>query len=244
VRIGAILLVTLLLGPVRADDTIRVAVASNFADTAAALGLAFESNDESRVSLSSGSTGKLYAQIVNGAPFDVFLAADAERPRLLEDSGNAVLGSRFTYAIGALVVWSPTATDCIAALHDAHAGRIAIANPATAPYGRAARDFLVGIDAWDGAEPRVVYGQNVLQALQFAATGNVSLAIIPRTHAWRASMPPASCIAEVPAAAHSPLVQQAVLINADSGGARRFFEFLQSNTARRMIERSGYGVAP
>ena len=143
-----LLLLPLFVAEASAEQFLRVAVASNFMETAADLAEVFENETGIDVRLSSGSTGNLYAQIINGAPYHVFLAADIERPRLLEASGRAVAGSRFTYATGALVVWSWTARDCLAALYDPQAGRIAIANPEIAPYGQAAREFLLGIDAW------------------------------------------------------------------------------------------------
>lgn len=129
---------TLVFGPVLAADTITVAVASNFSRPAAELAARFAGETGVVVRISNGSTGKLYAQIVNGAPFDVFLAADTERPKLLEESGHAVAESRFTYAQGALVLWSRDAKDCLAALADEGSGRVALANPRTAPYGKAA----------------------------------------------------------------------------------------------------------
>ena len=241
-RAGAAFLFLLLLGPVQAQESIRVAVASSFLDTAAALGAAFQRDTGTEVRLSSGSTGKLYAQIINGAPFDVFLAADSERPALLEQSGQAVAGSGRIYARGRLVVWSASAKDCLGALHEDSAGKVAIANPVTAPYGRAAREFLLHIGAWERVSQRVVYGQNATQALQFAATGNAAVAIVARSQINSPALPPAACRYEVPEAQHSPIAQLAVQISAESDAAQQFLEFLVSETARQIIERSGYEV--
>jgi molybdate transport system substrate-binding protein len=242
VRAGAAFLLVFLFGPVQAQELVRVAVASNFLDTAAVLGTTFQHDTGTEVRLSAGSTGKLYAQIINGAPFDVFLAADIERPALLEQSGHAVAGSGRIYARGRLVVWSASAKDCLAALHEDASGKVAIANPVTAPYGRAAREFLQDIGAWERVAQRIVYGQNAVQALQFAATGNAAVAIVARSQVSSPALPPAACRYEVPEAQHAPIAQQAVLINAESDAARRFLDFLESDEARHIIERSGYEV--
>lgn len=241
-RVTAALLLFLLLGPAQAEDSIRVAVASSFMETAAVLGTAFQHDTGTEVQLSAGSTGKLYAQIINGAPFDAFLAADTERPALLEQAGRAVAGSARVYAYGRLVVWSASASDCLGALRDGAAGKVAIANPATAPYGRAAQEFLQNSGAWQRVSPRLVYGQNATQALQFAATGNAAVAIVARSQLSSPALPPAACHYEVPASQHSPIAQQAVLINAQNDAARRFLDFLVSEAARRIIEHSGYEV--
>lgn len=211
-------------------------------ETAADLAEVFENETGIDVRLSSGSTGNLYAQIINGAPYHVFLAADIERPRLLEASGRAVSGSRFTYATGALVVWSWTARDCLAALYDPQAGRIAIANPEIAPYGQAAREFLLGIDAWATARPRIVYGRSAAQALHFAATGNVSTAILPRAYRDHPAVADATCEEDVPSSSHSSLDQQLVLLEADNDAAGRFVLFLRGKRARDLITAHGYAV--
>ena len=241
-RAGAAFLFLFLLGPVQAQEAVRVAVASSFMDTAAVLGTAFQRDTGIEVRLSAGSTGKLYAQIINGAPFDVFLAADIERPALLEQSGHAVAGSGRVYARGRLVIWSASARDCLGVLREDAAGKVAIANPVTAPYGRAANEFLQDIGAWERVSQRMVYGQNATQALQFAATGNTAVAIVARSQVNSPALPPAACRYEVPEARHSPIAQQAVLINAESEAGQRFLDFLLSEAARRIIKRSGYEV--
>jgi hypothetical protein len=170
VRYCTILLTAFLLGPAVADETVTVAVASNFSRTAAELSAKFAGETGIAIRISNGSTGKLYAQILNGAPFDIFLAADAERPALLEESGLAVSGSRFTYAEGALVLWSRGAPDCLAALRDDTGGHVALANPVTAPYGKAALEFLIHEGYREMVSDRIVYGENIAQTLQFVAT--------------------------------------------------------------------------
>ena len=217
-------------------------MASNFLETAADLVDIFEDETGIDVRLSSGSTGHLYAQIINGAPYDVFLAADVERPRRLEAEGRAVAGSRFTYATGALVVWSWAVADCFAALRDTDAGRIAIANPDIAPYGRAAREFLISIDAWEAARSRIVLGRSAAQALHFAATRNAATAILPRAYRDHAAVADATCEADVPQSSHSALAQQVVLLDAQNAVAGRFMEFLRGDRARDVIAGYGYAV--
>ena len=243
-RVCAIFLILLPISPVWAADSIGVAVASNFARSAAELAERFESEAGVAVRLSNGSTGKLYAQILNGAPFDVFLAADADRPTRLERSGHAVPGARITYAQGTLVLWSRSASDCHEALLDENGGHIALANPVTAPYGRAAIEYLQGAGYWHLVSERAVYGENINQALQFVATGNAVTGLIAKSQLSAPQLPEAACTWEVPASSHSSLDQQAVLLAraADNDNARRFLEFLQSDAARDIIRRHGYEV--
>ena len=228
-------------GGVQAADVVTVAVASNFKSTATQLAQLFFEETGNTLRLSSGSTGKLYTQIVNGAPFDVFLAADAERPALLEDSGLAVTGSRFTYATGSLVLFSTSVADCMAALRDADAGYVAIANPATSPYGVAARRYLIGAGLWDAVSARAVLGENITQAWQFAFTGNAVIGFVARAQLNDVAREPA-CRFEIPTSAHEPLEQQAVLLDHDNDAARAFLNFLRSDTARMLIVQDGYEV--
>lgn len=242
----ALLLLLAIAVPAFAGDVVTVAVASNFSPAAAELSSRFSTESGVEVRISSGSTGKLYAQILNGAPFDLFLAADTERPALLERAGHAVAGSRYTYARGALVLWSREAADCLAVLADPEAGHVALANPDTAPYGRAAREFLEHEGLWDAVYGRAVYGENIAQTLQFVATGNAVVGLIARAQLGAAELPPAACTWEVPANTHASLDQQAVLLAraADNAGARRFHEFLRSPAAMGIIQSHGYEVLP
>ena len=246
VRAGVIFLVLLLAGPVWGADSITVAVASNFARSAVELAESFEAETGIPVRLSNGSTGKLYAQIVNGAPFDVFLAADAARPARLEQTGHAVPESRFTYARGALVLWSRSVADCRAALSDSKSGRIALANPETAPYGKAAVEYLSGAGFWDSVSGRAVYGENINQTLQFVATGNAVVGLIAKSQLAAPELPAATCTWEVPPASHAGLEQQAVLLAraVDNVAAQSFYAWLQSDAARKIIGRYGYEVTP
>jgi molybdate transport system substrate-binding protein len=244
-----ILLLALFANPLVADDVITVAVASNFATTARELADHFTRQSEVPVRLSYGSTGKLYAQIVNGAPFDVFLAADVERPRLLEESGHSVAGMRFTYATGSLVVWSADAglsgRDCRDVLLNGDFRHLALANPITAPYGKAARDVLTHLQLWDTAYRRIVFGENIAQALQFTATGNATLGFIAKSQTLRPALPAATCSWQVPESMHDPIEQQLVLLSraADNTGAKQFLEFIRSPAAHEIIIAQGYGVS-
>jgi molybdate transport system substrate-binding protein len=242
VRCTPILLMFLLVGPAAADDSLIIAVASNFTRTASELAERFRADTGTEVRVSSGSTGTLYAHIVNGAPYDVFLAADSERPKLLEASGHAAPGTRFTYAQGALALWSLKAPDCPGVLRDDDAGYVALANPLTAPYGAAAKEFLEGAGYWGAVSKRAVYGENAMQALQFAATGNATIVLVARSLLTISSLPRASCTWNVPTEAHAPILQQAVVVASTSNvdAARRFAAFLRSDAAREVIENHGY----
>ena len=244
-----VLAASLLPGALCAADIVTVAVASNFAETAQAVASAFSRESAVTVRTIYGSTGKLYAQIINGAPFDVFLAADAERPALLEQSGFAVIGSRRTYATGSLVLWSRDeklrGKDCREALGQGKYNHVALANPSTAPYGMAALEFLKGAGLWESASTRAVFGENISQALQFVATGNATLGFIAKAQTMHPELPRAACSWPVPLSEHAPLHQQVVLLKRAQRnvGARLFVDFLRTPAARRIMEQRGYQVA-
>jgi len=230
------------LEPAAADEIV-VAVAANFAKPMAALVERFEAETAHRVRITTGSTGKHYAQIRNGAPFDAFFAADAERPRLLEDAGVGVPGSRFTYAIGRLALWSPRSEYVDAEgkiLEDGGFRHLAIANPSLAPYGAAARDVLAAKGVLDALERKLVFGEDVGQTFGFVHSGAAELGFVAY----------AQLVADdgvggshwlVPAALHAPIEQQALLL-VDSPAARAFVEFVTGDAARAIIERFGYGT--
>lgn len=244
-----LLVLGLLPGLLSASGAVTVAVASNFARTADDLAAAFTKATDVPVRISPGSTGKLYAQILNGAPYDIFLAADVERPLLLEQQGRIVSGSRMTYATGSLVLWSRSerlrGKDCRVALEQGGYGRLALANPGTAPYGAAAREFLIAEKLWDSVSPHAVYGENISQTMQFVATGNAGLGFIANSLTTLANLPAATCSWPVPESRHTPLRQQGVMLARANGnqGARRFLEFLKTATARQIIREHGYRVS-
>lgn len=240
----AALLPTILL----ANETVTIAVASNFVSTAREIATEYSHRSGVPVRVSSGSTGKLYAQIINGAPFDVFLAADSERPRLLEQSGHVVSGTRATYAVGVLVLWSRDESmrgrNCRDVLQRGAYDRLAVANPKTAPYGMAARDFLLAEGLWKSAAEHAVYGENIAQTMQFVATGNATLGFVALSQARHPGLPAATCMWRVPDVRHAPIIQQLVLLEraASNDGARGFVDFLLSLEAGEIIARHGYGL--
>ncbi len=226
---------------------VRVAVASNFVVPLRALKAHFERDTDHELLISTGSTGMLYAQIRNGAPFDVLLAADAERPRRLTEDNLADPASRTTYARGRLVLYSgdpaTAAADCLDVLSDSGSGYIAIANPGIAPYGIAARQTLVALEMWQGLGQRLVRGENVAQAFHWVETGNARLGFVAMS---QLTAPGArkGCSWIVPRTYYTPLEQQLVLLvpGLNNPGARRFVEFMASAGARALIRDMGYFV--
>ncbi len=246
-RTALILTILLPLSAV-ADDGLTIAVASNFRRAAEEIASEFTNVSQVAVRISSGSTGMLYAQIVNGAPFDVFLAADARRPQLLEDDALAVSGSRISYATGSLVLWSADSAlanqSCIEVLKSGSYRRIAVANSLTAPYGLAAEEFLKAMGVYDEASKRMVYGENIAQTLQFVASGNATLGLIAASQVADGLPEPGSCLWKVPAELHGAIDQQAVVIrnSRNLAAAERFMAFLQSPQVARILSRRGYGL--
>ncbi len=228
--------------PTRATD-LYIAVATNFNRTATALVHRFEQQSDYTVRLVFGSTGKHYAQITHGAPFGLFFAADERRPALLEKNGLAVPGTRFTYAQGRLVLWSPDA-DRIDAKGDVLANgnfrKLAIANPKLAPYGFAAREILQARGLWEKLQSRLVRGENIGQAYQFVRTGNAQLGFIAAAQIITdGNLPDTGSWWVPPQLLYTPVIQQAVLIK-DTPAARAFIRFVKSNAARKIIRQHGY----
>ncbi|MBW3198309.1 molybdate ABC transporter substrate-binding protein [Marinobacter nauticus] len=226
---------------------LTLAVAANFTDTTASLVETFEASTGHQVTASFGSTGKLYAQIRNGAPFDVFMAADAQRPQLLESEGMAVPGSRFTYARGKLVLWSPETAafiSPIAYLNEQPFSRLAIANPKTAPYGLAAQQVLEHLELWSPLQPKLVRGDSIAQTFQFIASGNAQagLVALAQVKAWPDQD---GTLWRIPQSYYAPINQQAILLKrgADNTAARDWLAFLQSPDAVAIIQGYGYDTA-
>jgi molybdate transport system substrate-binding protein len=225
---------------------ISIAVAANFTDATRQIVPLFEQATGHTVKLSFGSTGKLYAQIENGAPFEVFLAADSQRPIKAEKAGLAVAGSRFVYAQGRLVLWSSKPglfSDGEAYLKTAGMPRLAIANPKTAPYGLAAQQVLQHLGAWSQLQPRLVRGDSIAQTFQFVATGNAEAGIVAysQVKAWH-GMSGSEWV--IPRDYYAPINQAAVLLKkgATNPAAKAFLDFLKGNAARKVIKGYGYGV--
>ena len=245
-RIWACLAIVLVLGGngLAWGEEIRVAAASNVASAVEVLAERFEAETDHEVVVALAATGKHYAQIRNGAPFHVFLAADTERPRRLEEEGFAITGSRFTYARGALLLWSPEpgyVDDGGRILETGNYHHLALANPRLAPYGRAARQVLEQRGLWDATEGRRVMGENIAQTFQFVRTGNAELGFIAASQ-WQAVAPArAGSHWRVPQSLHQPIEQQGVLIE-DHAGAREFLAFLASEPGRAVFREFGYAV--
>ena len=234
------------LAPGNAGE-LQVAVASNFVGTLHELAQDFETTTDDRVLISSGSSGKLHAQITHGAPFEIFLAADGDSPALLEQDGQAVADTRFTYALGRLALWSPrpgTIDDGQTVLHKGEFRHLAMANPRTAPYGAAALQVLENLELWEEVESRVVLGENVAQAFSFVSTGNAEIGLVAMAQIEGLDESRRGSFWVVPRELLSPIEQQAVLLatGRDNPTAKRFMAYLRSPAARTIIERAGYEV--
>lgn len=244
IRILAGILLFALLAPVRAD-TVTVAVAANFSGPAGQLARAFAAHTGHQIVLSSGATGQLFARIANGAPYDVFLSADDQRPRQLIEQGLAVAGSEFIYATGRLALWSPDplrVQDASLLLKDPRPKKIALANPRAAPYGAAAIATLQKLERYDALKDRLVYGESITQAFQFAASGNAQAAFVALAQIKALPTGEQGSWWTVPAELHAPLHQQAVLLKRAEGkaAARAWLDYLRSAEARTLIQHLGY----
>lgn len=239
------------LPPVQAAEPraeLRIAVATNFSRTATVLAEQFEQQTGHRIRIAFGSTGKHYAQIKHGAPFDIFFAADERRPALLEKEGIAIAGSRFTYAQGRLVLWSPNKNliDAKAAvLNTGNFRKLAIANPKLAPYGLAAKEVLQARGLWEKLQPRLVRGENIGQTYQFVRTGNAQLGFIAAAQVFSNNGydegKSTGSYWEPLQSLYTPIIQQAVLIK-DTQTTRAFIKFVKSDAALSMIQANGYYI--
>lgn len=222
-----------------------VAVAANFLQAAKQVGAQFERQTGHRVHLSAGSSGKLYAQIKNGAPYDVFLSADVDRAQRLEQEKRAVSGSRFTYAVGRLVVWSVRLKHVdIDALRAARFNHLAVANPQIAPYGAAAFEVLERLELLPALRPRLVYGEDIGQTFQLAATGAADLAFVALSQLRGAPGDVGGAFWVVPPELYRPIEQQAVLLTRAEHNvpARQFLDFLKDANMRALLTRFGYAL--
>jgi molybdate transport system substrate-binding protein len=244
--LAAAALVLSVLTPAAHAETATIAVAANFAAAVKSLQVPFEERTGHTLVFAFGSTGKLYAQIIHGAPFDVFLAADQERPALLEARGG-VPGTRFTYATGRLTLWSPDPEllkdGSPTALSNPGVRHVAIANPKLAPYGLAARQALERLGLWVGVESKIVMGQDVGEAFAMVATGNAQAGFVALSLVLEAPGTAGSRW-DVPAEFHEALRQDAVLLRhgADNPAAVAFLDFLRGEDARDLMRRHGYAV--
>jgi molybdate transport system substrate-binding protein len=233
--------------PAFADDVL-VAVAASLVPPMTVLADEFERASSHRVRLASGSTGALYAQAINGAPFDVFVAADAERPQRLVDAGIGIATTRATIAFGRLALFSNEA-DIIAvggldALRDRTIQHIAIANPSVAPYGTAAQQTLEALGLWAADDTRIVRGESVAQTFAMIATGNAEIGFVALAQVVDAGRDPGDYFI-VPAQYYTPIRHDAVVLSRarDYSAAKAFHGFLLSATAQKTFESFGYLLA-
>ncbi|HEY9026141.1 MAG TPA: molybdate ABC transporter substrate-binding protein [Burkholderiaceae bacterium] len=230
----------------RADE-VQVAVAANFSAAAQRIAAQFEKDTGHTVKLSFGATGKFYAQIEAGAPFDVLLAADQATPAKLVTEGKAVPATLHTYAIGKLVLWSadPALVDGEGAVLKSDKWKhLSVADAKLAPYGQAARETLAALKLTDGVQPRIVTAENIGQALQFVQTGNAELGFVALGQVQPPDgSRPAGSMWIVPASLYAPIRQDAVVIASTRVGkaATQFVDYLASDKARVVIKACGYG---
>ena len=240
----ALVSIGLMSAPACAGE-VRVAVASNFAAPMERIVAQFEKDSGHKVNVSLGSSGKFYAQIKVGAPFDVLLAADEAIPKQLQQEKLAVEGSRFIYAIGRLVLWSaqPGFVDAKGAvLNNGNFNKLAIADPKLAPYGMAAKETLEKLVMWNAMQRKLVKGENITQTYQFIATENSELGFIALSQIMRDGKVSSGSWWLVPPEMHKPIRQSAVLLTGakDKVAAQSFLNFLKTEPAKKVMRGFGY----
>jgi molybdate transport system substrate-binding protein len=243
-RLAALLLLAC-CAPRAPAAEVTVAAAANFAAPLQKIAAAFERDTGHKALLALGSTGKLQAQVRNGAPFGVLLAADAETPARLAQDGFAVDGSRFTYAVGRLVLWSAQAGRVDAqgeVLRRGDVPRLALADPKLAPYGAAALQVLDKLGVRERWQGKLVQGESIAQAYQFVASGNAPIGFVALSQVMAEGRIASGSAWVVPASLHAPLKQDAVLLNAGRGNpaALALLRYLRGDTARALIRGYGY----
>lgn len=221
---------------------VTVAAASNFTAPMKALAAEFERASGNEVKLAFGSSGKLYAQISNGAPFQVLFSADQAKPIALEEAGLAVPGSRFTYAIGALALWSAKANLDNEALKQLMGGRLALANPRLAPYGVAAVEVLANLELEEKTRANWVRGENISQTFQFIDSGNADVGFVALSQVMKGGEIKKGSAWIIPPELYRPIRQDAVLLLSakNNPAALELLEFMRSPQARNIIHSFGY----
>ncbi|MFA7506523.1 MAG: molybdate ABC transporter substrate-binding protein [Burkholderiaceae bacterium] len=224
---------------------VSVAVAANFLKPMQSIAPDFMAATGHKAAVSGGSTGKLYSQIVAGAPFDVFLAADARTPQRLVDEGHGVTGSNFTYAIGQLVLWSADADRVDAdgaVLGSDRYTKIAVANPRLAPYGAAAYEVLEARKLLDAVTPRMVTGENIGQTYQFVLTRNAEIGFVALSQVTVPGEPTAGSMWRIPQELYGEIRQDALLLERgkDNEAARALMDYLRTPAAIERIRSYGY----
>ncbi|QGT82165.1 molybdate ABC transporter substrate-binding protein [Pseudomonas coronafaciens] len=226
-------------------DDVQVAVAANFTAPLQAIATDFEKDTGHKLVVSSGATGQIYAQIKNGAPFEVFLSADDATPTRLEQEGDIVKGSRFTYAVGTLALWSPkegyvdSEGNVLKANQYQH---LSIANPKTAPYGLAATQVLAKLELTDATKAKIVEGQSITQAYQFVSTGNAELGFVALSQVYKDGKLTGGSAWIVPDSLHDPIRQDAVILvkGKDNAAAKALVAYLKGPKAAAIIKSFGY----
>ncbi|MCU1779665.1 molybdate ABC transporter substrate-binding protein [Pseudomonas sp. 14P_5.3_Bac1] len=240
----ATLIAAFALGSAQADE-VQVAVAANFTAPIQAIAADFEKDTGHKLVAAYGATGQFYTQIKNGAPFEVFLSADDTTPKKLDDEGATVKGSRFTYAVGTLALWSakPGYVDAKGeVLKKNQYQHLSIADPKTAPYGLAATQVLAREGLSEQVADKLVTGQNITQAFQFVSTGNAELGFVALSQIYKDGKVTRGSAWIVPASLHDPIKQDAVILTKgkDSAAAKALVDYLKGPKAAAVIKSYGY----
>lgn len=233
-------------------DTVNVAVASNALPAIKYLSAEYTQQTGNQVNISSGSTGKLYAQIINGAPFDIFMAANVSEPRRLEQQQRIISGSRFTYAVGNLSLCAYGTAffftgyeQGLEQLAQGRYQRLAIANPKVAPYGKAAREFLQKAGLWQTVKAKLIQGENINQTFRYLISGNVQYAIVAHSQVKQYANDGNIKCTSIPHSLYSPLRQQSVVLSRarDNIAALAFVNFMKQDSSKELLqEKFGYAV--
>ena len=244
IKRGLVFFLSLLAFNLSYAEALRVAVASNFVQPAKVLADQFAQQHGIRMDIISGSSGKLLAQIQHGAPFDIFLSADQQKPAALIASGHGLADSRFTYARGQLVLWSLSdAADVKARLMAGNFRHLALANPRLAPYGQAAAETLAALGISESTQDKWVMGENIAQTWHFVQSGNAELGFVAQSQVMVDGEVRQGSVWRVPDSLHKPVLQDAVLLSRakDNAAAQQFMRFLRSAQAQKVITAYGYG---
>lgn len=227
-------------------EAINIAVASNFRGPMESISKQFSEVTEHRLNVSYGSSGKLFAQIRHGAPYDIFLSADQDKPTRLVETNSAKPGNQFTYATGTLVLWSRDdrllPEEGFTRIGKDNVKKIAIANPKLAPFGKAALEAIQRLEDYDNIAAKLVYGENVSQAFQFAFSGNAEYGLVSLSQVYVNSDTQNGYVWEVPQIMHGEIYQDAVLLKRGESklGANEFMTYLQSEQVKDILQRFGY----
>jgi molybdate transport system substrate-binding protein len=242
-----LLLAALAVSTTALADEVQIAVAANFTAPAKQIAADFEKETGHKAALSFGATGKFHAQIRNGAPFEVLLAADDTTPAKLEAEGAAVAGTRFTYATGRLVLWSARpgyVDDKGEVLKQGDFKHVSIANPKLASYGTAAVEALTALKLLDAVQAKFVQAENIAQAHQFIATGNAELGFVALSQVFKDGRFVDGSAWVVPARLHQPIQQDAVILDKGRGrpAAEAWLKYLKGDRAKAVIKAFGYEI--